>query len=201
MKLTDIILGLLCGTVIGSLASDFIGSSGLHLAVYYNVGLWIFFPLVTIFCLWLASEIGKKWLFVFQSAKFALVGAFATVLDLQLFEALAAFISVVVRAPFSLSIAKGISFLITTTIKYLGNKYWTFQKHQKEHMPRELLGLVIIDLIGLVINVFAFNYMNRNIGPHFGISAAIWLKLSVIVAGLAAAISNFLGYKFLVFKK
>jgi hypothetical protein len=38
-------------------------------------------------------------------------------------------------------------------------------------------------------------------GPQFSIQTKIWEELSIILAALVAAIWNFLGYKFIVFKK
>ena len=194
MKIIDIIFALVCGKVVGFVASDLIKGLGIPISFYGSLALWIIFPIVALFFLWMADSIGKKILFVFEGAKFFLVGAFATVVDLKLFELLIWIFPIYI-------LGKVISFIISTLLKYWGNKYWTFKKHQKENVHREIIQFFSITLVGLAIDVSAFYYATKIIGPQFSMPTAIWIKLSVIFAALAAALWNFLGYKFLVFKK
>lgn len=195
MKVIDIIFSLICGRVIGFLMGDFLKEWGIQLVWWYFFIVWILLPLISFLCLWIAYMIGRKFPFIFQGAKFLLVGAFATVLDLKLFELLLWFF-----IPISL-ISKGISFIIATLLKFWGNKYWTFQKHEKEDVNKEMIQFSLVTLIGLIIDLGFFYYFTRILGPQFQISSALWVKLSVIFSALAAALCNFLGYKFLVFKK
>src|SRR3989344_5833308 len=143
MKLIDVISSIICGAVIGILLTDFMQEWGIAIG-FYSVFLWMAAALVSLICLYIAYLISKKIFFVFQVAKFLLVGAFATVIDLQFF---------------------------------------------------------MVTLVGLVIDVGFFYYFTKITGPQFGASNALWIKISVIFAAIMAAIWNFLGYKFLVFKK
>jgi putative flippase GtrA len=120
-----------------------------------------------------------------------LSGAFADVIDIKVFQFLFLF------APFSL-LFKGISFLVATAIKYLTNKHWSFQKHDKDGISREVVWFFLVTLVGLALDVYSFKYfdMIRTVIP-----ANLWQELSIIFAALVAAVWNFLGYKFLVFKK
>jgi putative flippase GtrA len=136
---------------------------------------------------------------IFQAAKFLLVGAFATVIDLKLFELLIWVFSFF-TLPSSIMI-KATSFIIATAIKYWGNKYWAFQKHEKEDIRKEMATFFMITLAGLIIDVSVFYCATKVMGPQLMIPSPVWIKLSVIFAALAAALCNFLGYKFLVFKK
>jgi hypothetical protein len=52
--------------------------------------------------------------------------------------------------------------------------------------------------MGLAIDVVSFYYFSK---IKTGISLKLWVELSIIFAALIAAVWNFLGYKFLVFKK
>lgn len=120
---------------------------------------------------------------VFQAVKHLIVGAVATLFDLVLFTLLAIFMNSLV--------GKAISFLLSTVIKYWGNKYWAFQKHGKENIHKEILGFFFITLVGLILDVGFFYYF-----------AKIFIEpIAVIFAAAAAAAWNFLGYKLLVFKK
>ena len=86
VKVIDIIFALVFGRIIGFLVGDFLREWDVHIGFYWSMVIWIVFPLFSLMCLWIAFLIGRKILFVFQSAKFLLVGAVATVIDLKLFE-------------------------------------------------------------------------------------------------------------------
>lgn len=199
MKVTDVIFSLICGRVIGFLVGDFLKAWGVDIGFYYHIALWLALPFTSLFCLWIAYLIGKKIPFIFEMAKFVLVGAFATVVDLKLFESLV-WLSIVVL-PFTIVMAKAISFMVATFLKYWGNKYWAFQKHEKENIKKEVFQFFTITLGSMVIDVIAFYFFVKVVGPQFDIPSAVWLKFSVIFAGITAAFWNFLGYKHYVFKK
>ncbi|MSU54785.1 MAG: GtrA family protein [Candidatus Staskawiczbacteria bacterium] len=196
MKIIDVIFALICGRVVGFVVSDFLEELKVSTTAGQDIIIWLAFPLLALVCLWIANAIGRKFLFVFQVAKHILVGTFATVIDLKLFEILLA--GIFLTNPL---ISKSISFLFSTTLKYIGNKYWTFKKHEKEGMHKEIAQFFLIMLVGLAIDVSVFYCATKIIGPQFGISIIIWTKLSVIFAALVAAIWNFTGDKFIVFKK
>ncbi len=194
MKNIDIIFAVISGQLIGWLALDFLRHSNTEFAFYYALALFIFLPTLSVFCLYLAYLLGRKLLFVFQGAKHLLVGAAATVVDLKLFE-LGTFIF------FGPITSKVISFLLSTFIKYLGNKYWAFQKSEQEHVPKELTQFFLVTVVGLLIDVGFFYYFTKIMGPQFSLELVIWTKVSVLFAAIIAAFWNFIGYKFFVFKR
>ena len=194
MRVIDAIFALVCGRVVGFLLSDFLQGWGVHIGFWYNVVIWIILPFISLFCLWVAFLIGRKFLFVFQGAKFLLVGAFCTIVDLKLFELLAFVFSIYF-------LAKAISFIISTVLKYWGNKYWTFQKPEKENWSREVVQFFSITLIGLVIDIGVFYCAIKLSGSQVFVLPTLWTKASVIIAALASAVWSFVGYKFFVFKK
>src|SRR6185295_11256926 len=104
MKTRDAIGGIVCGLAICLVATDFLPAS---------IMIWILLPAGALVCLWLASLIGKKWLFAFQVAKHLLVGALATVVDVRLFEFLVSVLGIITN----LYIVKGVSFIASTGIK------------------------------------------------------------------------------------
>lgn len=199
MKVIDIIFALVCGWIVAWLAHDFLKGYGIEIGSYKWL-LYFSLPIFSLACLWLAYLIGKKLLFVFQAAKYILVGIFVTIIDLKLFEFLVWIFSLFLTA-INPVISKGISFLISTYIKYWGNKHWTFEKPEKEGIRQEIFQFVIVTIIGLTIDVSSFFYFTKIMGPQLGTPEDVWIKLSVIFAALVAAVWNFLGYKFLVFKK
>lgn len=201
MKIIDTIFALVAGWIIGFVASEILGGMGFIIKWYQDIIIWFSFSLISLACLWLAYNIGKKLLFVYQIAKHVLVGAMATILDLKLFELLAWGASLfIVLNPL---LIKGFSFIFSTLLKYIGNKYWVFHKteNNQNEAQKEVLEFLIITIVGLAIDVSVFYCATEIIGTQFGLSQAVWVKLSVIFAALIAAIWNFMGYKFFVFKK
>lgn len=211
MKVTDIIFALVMGRIIGFLFGDFLREWGIDIGLYLSLVIWLAFPLFSLFCLWLAHLIGRKLLFVFQLAKFFLVGAVATIADLKLFELIS--VLLLAQVPYALVVSKSISFCISTFLKYWGNKYWAFQEHQTHSEPHfdvaqddqrdlqsEIVQFFFITLVGLLLDTGAF-YFLINLSDQVALPTPIWVKLSVIIAAIAAALWNFLGYKYLVFKK
>ena len=192
MKVTDIIFALICGGIVAQITHDFLKGYGIQIGVYKWL-LYYTLPIISLFGLWLAYLIGKKLLFVSQAAKYFLVGIFVTVIDLKLFELLVWILNPI--------ISKGTSFLISISVKYWGNKHWTFEKPEKENIAQEIFQFVIVTIVGLGIDIGSFFYFIKIIGPQFGAPEDVWIKLSVIFAALITAVWNFLGYKFLVFKK
>jgi len=179
MSKNDVFFSIICGLAVAWVATDFFGRYA-----------WIFFiilPVLSILGLWLADLIGKRFLFIHQAGKFVLAGAFADVADIKIFQLLLWF------APFSL-FCKGISFLVAMGIKYWANKHWAFG----EHDGRQIAQFFLVTVVGLAINVSSFYFLSR-IGT--GISTKLWVELSIIFAALITAVWNFLGYKFIVFKK
>ena len=188
MSLTknDIIFASLAGLLVSWLAIDFLGLYGLAFVVI--------FPILSVIGLYITEYIGEKKPFVKQIGKFFLIGSFADVIDIKVFQLL------FWLAPFSLTF-KTISFLTATFVKYWVNKHWAFEKPEKDGIKKEAIQFFGVTLIGLTLNVSSFYYFTKILGTQFGLSSIIWTELSIIFAALVAAVWNFLGYKFLVFKK
>jgi len=159
----------------------------------------IIFPILSALCLWIAYLIGKKFLFVFQLAKFLLVGVLATIFDLG---SLSIFIGIFgITSGLSYDIFKGISFIIATIGKYIPDKFWAFKKQETTGMGKEFSQFFIVTLIGFVINVLIADIIVNRIGPQFGLPPKLWAQLGAMGAVVVVFAWNFVGYKFIVFKK
>lgn len=183
MKTSDLIFAAICGISVAWIALDFLPKYG-----------WVFFialPVLSVFGLWVAELIGKKFLFLHQFAKFGLAGGFADVVDIKVFQVL------FLLAPFSLTF-KAISFFVATGVKYVSDKYWSFGKHERENMHIEALKFFTVAILGSAINVTAFYFFSK---IKTGLPFKTWQEASIILAAIATAAWNFCGYKFIVFKK
>lgn len=158
----------------------------------------VFFALLAPVALSIAAFIGRKLTVVFQFAKFAAVGSLNSFVDLGIFNLLASIfvdeIKNISQAFFI--IFKSISFLIATLNSYLWNKNWTFGDREKTH-AETLVKFYIITLINYFLNT-GVAFLVREAGPDVN----YWVSFVAPVCGiLAAMFSNFLAYKFIVFKK
>jgi putative flippase GtrA len=159
----------------------------------------IIFPILAVFCLWIAAILGKKLVSIYQLAKFLLIGVIATIFDLG---TLSLFINIfaATSGPYY-NIFKATSFVIATVLKYIPDKYWAFKKKETTNVTKEFLQFFVVTLVGLSINVFVASFIVNNIGPQFGLPAKLWANLGGIGAVLVTFAWNFIGYKFIVFKK
>jgi putative flippase GtrA len=204
MKKQDIILALVAGGGVGWLIFRTIRDSGLVSVYGVSADLlgwfgFLLFPVLSLFCLWLSYIVGKRFLFVFQAAKFVLVGILATLLDLIIFKSLG-WISGL-SSDWSRSVFKGVSFFGATFGKYWGNKLLAFEHSEMGSVQKEMTQFFVVTLIGMGINVGIFSLIVNTLGPQFGINMQVWETFGVILAALAGAGWNFLGYKVIVFKK
>ena len=179
----DKICAAICGLSVSWIAIDFLGLYGLIFVIVL--------PILAVTGLWIFNLIGKKYLFVHQLGKFALAGSFADVVDIKVFQFLFWIF------PFS-EFAKVISFLAGTLVKFFFDKYWTFEKKERENMHKEMAKFFMVAIAGALINVVAFDYFVK---ITTGLPFKTWQEISVILAALVVSLWNFCGYKFLVFKK
>lgn len=156
-----------------------------------------FFILLAPFALFVASLIGRVAKVVFQFAKFAAVGSLNSFVDLGIFNLLSyLFVDEIKNISKVLFITfKSISFFVATLNSYLWNKNWTFGDKEKTH-AETLVKFYVITIINYFLNI-GVAFAVREIGPD----ANYWVSFVAPVCGiLAAMFSNFLSYKFIVFK-
>jgi putative flippase GtrA len=159
----------------------------------------VVFPILAAACLWIAWFLGKKIVAIYQLAKFLLIGVIATIFDLG---TLSLFINVSgVTAGSGFVAFKAFSFVLATLLKYVPDKYWAFKKIGNADVKQEFTQFFIVTLIGLGINVFIANLLVNQLGPQFGLPAKLWANMGGMAATIAVFAWNFVGYKFIVFKK
>ena len=197
MKKIDIFAALIIGEVI----------SLFFLAILKNIEIeikelfWILpvaFPILSAVGLWFAHLISKKFSIVWQIAKFALVGALNSFVDLGVLNLLMFVSGAVVGVSYPLF--KGISFIVASTNSYFWNKFWTFDSERKIQ-KKEFSQFFLVSIVGFLINVGVASLIVNIVGPQFGLSSKIWANIGAVGATFIGMTWNFLGYKFIVFKK
>jgi len=135
-------------------------------------------------------------LIVRQAVKFILVGILNTFVDLGVLNLL--IFTTGIASGFGYSVFKGVSFTVAVVNSYILNKFWTFKT------TGSFGKFFIVSLIGFGVNVGVASVVVNIIGNQllsFGVSEKIWANVGAIAATFCAMIWNFIGYKFMVFKK
>jgi len=206
MKKIDVILALITGEITGWFFYGMLKNMAIEVR-YLDWAAALVFPFLALFGLWICFLLGKKFIFIFQAAKYLLIGILATLVDLGVMNILIWITGIATGTYYSVS--KGISFLFATFSKYFGDKFWAFEQTNKEEMKKEFAKFFLVTLIGLTINVSIASFVVKFLGYHiitlFNSTAVLNEKMIAniggIVAAIVVAIWNFIGYKFIVFKK
>ncbi len=135
---------------------------------------------------------------IFQIVKFALVGIVNTAIDLGLLNILMWITNITMGVGYSFF--KAISFTAAVVNSYFMNKYWTFGA-KEEKIEREFYQFFIISIGGFIINVGSATIIVSVVPNFLGLSPQLWGNVGALVGTLLGLTWNFLGYKFIVFRK
>lgn len=94
-----------------------------------------------------------------------------------------------------------ISFSIAIINSYLWNKYWTFKSREQAPAPLEISQFLIVTLIGASINSGIIYGLTTYIPAVFGLGKELWANFSKVIATGFSLVWNFIGYKFIVFRR
>lgn len=198
MKKIDFILAVITGGITAWFFSFLLKDANLKINNLELI-LAVVFPVLSAIGIWVAWLLGKKFLWIFQLAKYLFIGVLATIVDLLLLNLLISISGI--AAGLSYSIFKGISFIVATSSKYAGDKFWAFEKMEKHEIGKEFGQFFLVTLVGFGLNVGVASFLVNTIGPQFGFSEKLWANFGGIMAAFAVMAWNFIGYKFFVFKK
>jgi len=127
--------------------------------------------------------------------KFAMVGAFCTVIDFSILNLLS----------YSTGLHKGIiaaffgivSFLAANVGSYALNKNWTFRGRSGNSRYRKFLQ---VSVFGVLVNALIIYYLTTFFRQNL-VSGIVWLNVSKLAATSVVAFINYFGYKKYVFKR
>ncbi|MBI4085186.1 MAG: GtrA family protein [Candidatus Liptonbacteria bacterium] len=204
MNRKDLVLSLALGGAVGLLFQPIISnffSAGIPAGLsLFEIRIMAFFVFLAgapaaLFVFWLLSRFVPV---LYQFAKFASVGVLNTTVDLGIFN-LETFLYGSLPAPSLFSVFKAVSFLAATTNSFVWNKYWTFGANATPKAG-EVLKFYAIAIIGGFLNVGVATAV-RAANPDF-IPANLLVNIVAPLCGiLTVFLWNFIGYKYVVFKK
>lgn len=90
-------------------------------------------------------------------------------------------------------LAKAVGFVVGTIFAYFANSLWTFRSDRTQ---RNMIAFIILYAGTLLLNVVVNSAVLR-----IGGTGMIAVQLAFLIATAVSAASNFLGMKFLVFKR
>jgi putative flippase GtrA len=207
----DMIAGVVSGLLIGTLSLPVLRAA--KPTIYEQVSLMIipFFLIATPFGLAIAYLIGKKLPVIWQLGKFGVTGVLNVLVDLGVLSALTflmkAYFNVdskgAVIAGLSVltfySLYKSISFIIANINSFFWNKYWTF--NQDGEKKTEFFQFFLVSIVGFLINVFVASFVFKFVQPVAGLNSDQWGLIGAGAGSVVGLVWNFMGYKFIVFKK
>lgn len=177
---------------------------------YLNLIMIILFPALSAFGMFVVEWLSIKWAILTQFAKFVLVGALNTFIDLGFLNLLIFASGVAQGTPYLWF--KGGAFIAAVINSYFWNKFWTFKAGDTHaqagpdvpehvHHGGEFFQFLLVSFIGLLINLAVAGLIVNIVGVQGGLTEAQWANVGALLATFAALIWNFLGYKFIVFKR
>lgn len=131
--------------------------------------------------------------FVYQFGKFFIVGLSNTFLDLGVLNLLIYLTNITHGVYFA--IFKTVSFFCAVINSYFWNKHWTFGKEGNFFL------FFVVVLGSTILNVGWAWYLVDVVGPINGFSPKVWDNIAAISSIFFVLIWNFLGMKYIVFKK
>ena len=194
----DFINVTLIGALVGLLAQPILANAVADVTPIIRIGVFLGFLVLAPFALFITSLLGKFVSAVlYQFGKFAAVGVLNTFVDLGVFNLCTFFYGAVPSGTF-FSLFKGLSFVGATTNSFFWNKYWTFHSGEAPQ-PGQVTKFYVVAVGGLVINVIVATLVFKSGGVD---PSPFWTNILSPMVGVASAfLWDFLGYKFLVFKK
>lgn len=196
---------------IGALLGVFAGILTLRIFSFLEIGFKfqeLFFllgvPALWASGVWLGGFLGKWLPFFNQFGKFAAVGFLSTAIDFSILNTVS--LATGVTAGLIVGWVNIPGFLIATINGYLWNKFWVFKK--KGEIFGDFLKFFAVTILGLFINSLIIIILTTFVGiPCSVVSCPSqtelirWLNISKVVATAVALVWNFVGYKFIAFKK
>lgn len=196
LEMRDLVFGAINGAIFGLMASFVAKNFSYSINPLLPT---IAFSLLAVFGVYVGYLLSKWKNFFFQLAKFAAVGAANFSIDFGVYNALMYFTQINVGN--GIDIFKGIAFLVAVTNSYFWNKHWSFSKKDSTSSKKEFGLFLFVSVIGAILSIGIVHIFVNVMGNPATISPKLWANLANVGATLVVLAWNFLGYKFIVFKK
>jgi putative flippase GtrA len=197
----DLIFGGINGLIFGILLPVVLKSFNVTTLPPYGITI-VFFVLLAVLGIYVGYLLSKIKPFFFQLAKFGATGAANFAIDIGVLALLVVlFFKDSITVPTNyFAVFKIISFSMATINSYLWNKFWSFSDKKTSDITKEFGKFILVSSVGIIINVLISALANSS-HQYTSIDAKTWAAISAMIGAVAVLTWNFLGYKFIVFKK
>jgi putative flippase GtrA len=198
MDRKDLLLVTIIGAAVGLLSQPIVANIFASPSATVRIGIFTGFLVLAPVALGIAYLIGKVIPVIYQFAKFAATGTLNSFIDGGVLNLLIFLTGI--AAGIGYSVFKTISFICATTNSYLWNKYWTFGSFGRV-TSGEVAKFYTIAVMGGILNIGVASLVVNAIGRPQPISPNLWANIGALAGIGCSFLWNFLGYKFLVFKR
>lgn len=195
----DLIFAGVNGFIFGVLIPIVLNNLGIQISPTKHIVIAIAFTLLAVVGVYIGYLLSKIAGFFFQLAKFGAVGAANFAVDFGVLNLLI-FLSGVASG-WTFTIFKSISFIVAVINSFTWNKKWTFKKKGGEGTGKDFFQFLLVSVIGLLLNAGTASLIVNVVGPMGTIGDKTWANIATAVASIVVLTWNFLGYKYIVFKK
>jgi len=198
VKKSDFQAVTVIGIAVGLLSQPIMANLVAEPTFVLRLSVFLGFVVLAPLALFIAFLLGKFISVLYQFAKFAAVGVLNTFVDLGVLN-LEIFLSGQASG-WAYSLFKAISFLFSTTNSFFWNKYWTFGS-KGAATSSEAAKFYSVAAVGWAVNVGLASLVVNGVGRPDIISPNLWANIGAMAGVAGAMFWDFVGYKYLVFKK
>lgn len=208
----DYLLGLLSGLLIGLLLMPILKAANSNLYAMLRLAILPIFLIGTPLGLVISHKISRKIPVIWQIAKFGVTGVLNVLVDFGTLTLIIFFFrkyfelnskDIAISLGFAVitfySLYKAASFIVANINSYFWNKYWTF--HKEGGKQSEFIQFFIVSVVGFFVNVAVASLVFSGFSASKTLSSDQWALVGAACGSIAGLAWNFVGYKFIVFKK
>ncbi len=193
-----VVIGAAVGLLSQPILANVAGSFHMNLTFGVRAGVFLGFVAAAPLALFILYLLGKLIPVLYQFGKFAAVGVLNTFMDIGVLN-----LEIVMFGTpgvWGYRIMKGVSFLAATTNSFFWNKFWTFSSHEPANTAQTVT-FYAWAVGGFLINVGIASYVFSGIAAPASVSQNLWANVGAITGVASGFLWDFLGYKYVVFKK
>lgn len=195
----DLKLSFLVGFLAGILLLPILNNLHFVLNILSGTGIVLGLTLFTPAGYLVAYFLSRRWPVMIQFVKFGIVGGLNSLIYLGVLNLLISASGIAAGLGYTAFVST--AFLVAVTNSYIWNKYWVFKASQSGGGSGEFIKFVLVNLVGFGVNVGAASFVVNVLGAPAGVSASVWANIGAVSAVFITLFWNFIGMKFIVFKR
>jgi len=195
----DLIYGAINGFIFGALIPIVLKNLGMQIGAGKYLAIVACFTLLAATGIYIGFLLSRIARFFFKLAKFGAVGAANFAVDFGVLNFLI-FVSGIASG-WHFTVFKAVSFVVAVVNSFCWNRQWTFRKKGGEKAGKDFIQFLFVSVVGLILNAGVASLIVNVIGPLGGVGEKTWANIATAVASIIVLSWNFLGYKFIVFRK